>query len=51
MIITAFVLMAVVGGVVGLIGLLTHDRAEEGFTGCPTGAAICFTFSPTPTGP
>jgi hypothetical protein len=51
MIITAFVVMAVVGLVVGLIGLLTHDRAEEGFTGCPTGAAICFTFSPTPTGP
>jgi hypothetical protein len=50
-IIAAFVLMAVVGLVVGLIGLLTHDRAEEGFTGCPTGAAICFTFSPTPTGP
>jgi hypothetical protein len=50
MIITAFVVMAVVGGAVGLIELLSHDRAEEGFTGCPTGAAICFTFSPSPTG-
>jgi hypothetical protein len=50
-IIAAFVVMAVVGLVVGLIGLLTHDPAEEGFAGCPTGAAICFTFSPTPTGP
>ena len=53
MIITAFVVMAVVGLVVGLIGLLTHDRAVEGPTGCATGptgsagAVVCLNFSPT----
>ena len=48
MIIAAFALMAVIGGVVGLAGLLTHDRAEERFTGCPTGAVVCLTFSASP---
>lgn len=49
-IIAAFVVMAVVGLVVGLIGLLTHDRAVEGPTGCATGSAgavVCLNFSPT----
>ena len=50
MVITAFVVMAVVGGAVGLIELLSHDRAVEGITGCPTGH-LCFTFSASPTGP
>jgi hypothetical protein len=37
MIIAAFVIMAVVGLVVGLIGLLTEDQPSvEGLTGCPT---------------
>jgi hypothetical protein len=59
MIITAFVLMAVVGSVVGLIELLSHDdSAEEPFTGCPTreqgataSGCLEFTFTFGPTGP
>jgi hypothetical protein len=54
MIIAAFVVMAVVGLVVGLIGLLTEDKpGVEGLTGCPTHetsefiSCIEFTFSPT----
>jgi hypothetical protein len=55
MIIAAFVLMAVVGLVVGLVELLTEDQpAVEGFTGCPThesGELVSclelFTISPT----
>jgi hypothetical protein len=56
MTITAFVVMAVVGGAVGLIELLSHDRAVEGPTGCATGptgsagAVVCLNFSPSPTG-
>ena len=48
--IVAIVLTAVVGFVVGLIGLLTQNRAVEGLTGCPTGA-ICFSLSASPTVP
>jgi hypothetical protein len=54
MIIAAFVVMAVVGLVVGLIGLLTQDRAVEGPTGCPTGptgAVVCLNLYTGPTGP
>ena len=50
MIITAFVLMAVIGGVVGLVELLSQDRAVEGPTGCPTGptgAVVCLNLYPT----
>jgi hypothetical protein len=54
MIIAAFVVMAVVGLVVGLIGLLTEDQpGVEGFTGCVTHettatvSCIEFTISPT----
>ena len=50
-IIAAFVVMAVVGLVVGLIGLLTEDRAAEDFTGCPTGAVGCLNLYTGPTGP
>jgi hypothetical protein len=53
-IIAAFVVMAVVGLVVGLIGLLTQDRAVEGPTGCPTGptgAVVCLNLYTGPTGP
>jgi hypothetical protein len=55
MIIAAFVVMAVVGLVVGLIELLTEDQPTlEGFTGCPThesgefvSCLDLFTISPT----
>jgi hypothetical protein len=50
-IIAAFVVMAVVGLVVGFVGMLTQDRAAEGFAGCPTGAVVCLTFSASPTVP
>jgi hypothetical protein len=57
-IIAAFVVMAVVGLVVGLIGLLTQDRAVEGPTGCATGptgvagAVVCLNlFSASPSVP
>jgi hypothetical protein len=57
-IIAAFVVMAVVGLVVGLIGLLTQDRGVEGPTGCakgPTGSAgavVCLNlFSASPSVP
>ena len=50
-IIAAFVVMAVVGLVVGLIGLLTQDRAADDFTGCPTGAVGCLNLYTGPTGP
>ena len=57
-IIAAFVVMAVVGLVVGLIGLLTHNRAVEGPTGCATGptgsasAVVCLNLlSVSPTVP
>jgi hypothetical protein len=50
--------MAVVGLVVGLIGLLTQDRGVEGPTGCakgPTGSAgavVCLNlFSASPSVP
>jgi len=53
-IIAAFVLMAVVGGTVGIIELLTQDDSrDEPFSGCPTHEAgtfpgcLVFTFSPT----
>jgi hypothetical protein len=54
MIIAAFVVMAVVGLVVGLIELLAHDRAVESPTGCPTGptgAVVCLNLYTGPTGP
>ena len=38
--------------VLGLVMLLTEDQpAVEGFTGCPTGAVVCLTFSASPTVP
>ena len=49
--IAAIVVMAVVGLVVGFIGLLTHDRSMEGLTGCPTGAVGCLNLYTRPTGP
>ena len=53
-IIAAFVVMAGVGLVVGLIGLLTQDLPVEGPTGCPTGptgAVVCLNLYTGPTGP
>ena len=54
MIIASFVVMAVVGLVVGLIELLAHDRAVEGPTSCPTGptgAVVHLNLYTGPTGP
>ena len=54
MIIAAFVVMAIVGLVVGLIGLLTVDDSAEPFPRCPMHERLeagCLEFSISPTLP